>query len=684
MCGGTAALCACRGAALRALPERRRAPHPEDGLPAPASGDQMHLRSYSLHPLLLLSLVHTTRGVVKLCAAGIRINDPQGPDVCCDRACERCLREASCCNKSNQSSTQRCCLRQIRNAAQPCQQPDDRGCVLPPLFASVPPGALLCARGVWDALNVTCCASSCGVCQNEGCSKRGGGKSKCCPYAIHRDGDACQDPQHDGCRVQRSAVRCRSRHVSDGRPMGTQYPRKKAVLMAYTFGNNPRSCNPYFVRSFAALELHRTDLVILHEGPNKPCRGERSDAILYEQVPSGTVTRMQKTGLPPAAYRIILFMEWLLSHGSAGYEMAGVLDTDLIFQWDIFDAIQPLLQSPNDVHLVSENPIALNGACNSTSIVNFTLSRLQRPTCQYARRIQDRNESPFWDSFACSWALNLGTMFGTRFGMINLLRHIRDALLGSGRGCWDQGVLNVLVYNGTLGKDVKVWDYFEGLVKTLDIGAVRDMFGRYLNERGAPYAIVHQFKSNRHQTVYREFAKMFPSPWRARCNGTDPAWTTRVFRQPFQRVSVRDLLYDKRLAARVPGFIHPESATFRNPGDPRKPLPVSIAHFNSSLFMQSPTTWDAGNINTALGLSERIKASEMRIEASEVLLRTLSNVAPCATVQCWTRYYKSVAAEAAFGAAERTERHGQRRQRIRGRGAAVGRRGRTREASDVP
>lgn len=106
-----------------------------------------------------------------------------------------------------------------------------------------------------------------------------------------------------------------------------------------------------------------TDLVVLHEGPIIPCGGERSDVVRYERVPVDTVTRMLGTGLNPAAYRLIVFMEWLTSPNATMYAMAGVLDTDLIFQWDIFDAIQPLLQSPLDVHLVSENPKALNGGC---------------------------------------------------------------------------------------------------------------------------------------------------------------------------------------------------------------------------------------------------------------------------------------------------------------------------------
>lgn len=63
-------------------------------------------------------------------------------------------------------------------------------------------------------------------------------------------------------------------------------------------------------------------------------------------------------------------------------------------------------------------------------------------------------------------------MFGARLGMVRLLKQTSDALMTSGKGCWDQGVLNVLVYNGTLANLV-IWDYFEGLVKTMDIGAVQ-------------------------------------------------------------------------------------------------------------------------------------------------------------------------------------------------------------------
>ena len=410
-----------------------------------------------------------------LCDHDLRSNRPDAPDVCLHRSCASCADAESCCRKHFNS---RCCLRRIRRLGSTCRHPKDVDCMLPPLFTSAPPTAL-CGSGIRDALNATCCAASCGDCRRVGCARRPGGRHKCCPRFIETSGEACQHPAHDGCLLGWHASSCVSNahdyvghDDSDNFRHGPRSTRKKAALMAYTFGNNPRSCNPFFVRSFAAMNSQMTDLVVLHEGPIIPCGGERSDVVRYERVPVDTVTRMLGTGLNPAAYRLIVFMEWLTSPNATMYAMAGVLDTDLIFQWDIFDAIQPLLQSPLDVHLVSENPKALNGGCGSTSISNFTVSRLQRSSCAYAQRMQSREERAFWDAFACSWPLNLGTMFGARLGMVRLLKQTSDALMTSGKGCWDQGVLNVLVYNGTLANLV-IWDYFEGLVKTMDIGAVQ-------------------------------------------------------------------------------------------------------------------------------------------------------------------------------------------------------------------
>mmetsp|Transcript_23734 Transcript_23734/g.40605 ORF Transcript_23734/g.40605 Transcript_23734/m.40605 type:complete len:583 (-) Transcript_23734:368-2116(-) len=549
-----------------------------------------------------------------LCAAGIRGNSASGADVCCATSCGRC------------GTGKGCSLREIRAVGKRCSDRADVSCVLPPL-AGVTEFSKLCATGIQSVekpfvgADAVCCASSCGVCATRGCASRAGGRQKCCPRTILKYAESCQHAQNDGCLLDteaRLAGACvvgappaTTAAVAE-RAVSASAVRPRAVLLAYVFGHNPRSCNAYFVRSFAALRLRRTALVVLHEETALPCQGERVDMMSYERVPNATLARLRRTGMPAAAYRLIAFSEWLQRH-AATYGLAGILDTDLIFQFDIFDALHPMITGKRDVHLMAENPISTAGGCGGRSISNFTVDRLLRPTCQYsqappvvqAAAAPAMQRRPFWEGFGCSWLLNLGTMFGTRRGIVQLLDRVSDELQHGGRGCWDQGVLGVLAYNGALGVNITVWDYFEGLVKTLDLGAIRDAHGRLLNERGAPYAIVHQFKSKRHPAFYREMRKMFPDPWRARCNGRDPAWTARLFARPFQRVPMVDLLYEKRRSQRKEGFVHPADATARNTGSDDLRLPATLAPW--------PT---------------------------------------CFTVECVARQYKSIRLEDAFGVAD--------------------------------
>jgi hypothetical protein len=73
----------------------------------------------------------------------------------------------------------------------------------------------------------------------------------------------------------------RAWHVQQSLSMGCDTAKGaavKGVLLAYSFGSNSRSCNPFFVRSFAALGATRTDLVILHEEAALPCGGEHEAA----------------------------------------------------------------------------------------------------------------------------------------------------------------------------------------------------------------------------------------------------------------------------------------------------------------------------------------------------------------------------------------------------------------------
>ena len=187
------------------------------------------------------------------------------------------------------------------------------------------------------------------------------------------------------------------------------------------------------------------------------------------------------------------------------------------------------------------------------------------PTPVGANRSTSRR---FWKLHGKTYPVNVGTTFGTRDALATLLERIFDALrpglaststraaaqllprgaeAGIAEGCWEQGVLNVLAYTvaasaqprawASCVKDglparsvatITVWDYLTGPVKTLTIGARRDRFGRFYNERGAMYAIVHQFKKGRNSPFFGELARMLPA------NGS--AFREPIFAREMQRV----------------------------------------------------------------------------------------------------------------------------------------------------
>ena len=123
---------------------------------------------------------------------------------------------------------------------------------------------------------------------------------------------------------------------------------------------------------------------------------------------------------------------------------------------------------------------------------------------------------------------------------------------------------------------VVVWDCFEGPVKTLDVGGIRDAHGRYYNERGALYPLVHQFRPTRQSRFVAALARTFPP------RTTDPAttdahypavaWKARLYELPLQRTPF--LWDDKRRMERLATQIR--TSGLPNPADPARPLPLPM------------------------------------------------------------------------------------------------------------
>jgi hypothetical protein len=78
--------------------------------------------------------------------------------------------------------------------------------------------------------------------------------------------------------------------------------------------------------------------------------------------------------------------------------------------------------------------------------------------------------------------------------------------------CNDQFIHNILVWSNMLSEidNIVVWDYFDGPVKTLDVGYLQDEFGRVINEKGLPYCVAHQFKPGRNADFVERLNHLFP------------------------------------------------------------------------------------------------------------------------------------------------------------------------------
>lgn len=189
--------------------------------------------------------------------------------------------------------------------------------------------------------------------------------------------------------------------------------------------------------------------------------------------------------------------------------------------------------------------------------------------------------SRFWSRFGGTHRLNFGSMFGTRDAMIDLCEQVVAVLVGAMASCWDQGMLNILVWTNLIAQHQKstrvvVWDCFEGPVKTLDVGGLRDAHGKFYNEKGALYPLVHQFRPTRQSGFVADLAKIFPprgaNPSLTDANYPSITWQPQLYSQPLQRTAF--VWDDKRRMEKL--RIQIKTSGMSNPADAQVPLPAAL------------------------------------------------------------------------------------------------------------
>ena len=333
--------------------------------------------------------------------------------------------------------------------------------------------------------------------------------------------------------------------------------RPRGALLTYTWGTSTRACMSYFFRSFGLLNTTRTDIYVLWEGV-RPCASEPAPSgVHFVEVPTEVLADCQATGLPPVSYRHVAFRWWLRqARNTATYRYAGIIDTDLIFQLDPFSVMHPFVRTEHELHVISENPVLHNGGftterlskrmdCKLSSNATFGLREQSwgQPVGCATRLVPSRAAAigAFWAAFGQSYSFNVGTVFGTLSGVRRFVEADVEALVGWGKGCWEQGVAQVVLWTGAAkASRVVLWGWYDGFVKTLDVGTVRDRQGRFYNEQGALFAMVHQFKKKRNPWLMRELRHMYPDP------GKGPPLTDKLFKKQRSRQYHYDFLHAVR------------------------------------------------------------------------------------------------------------------------------------------
>ncbi len=429
---------------------------------------------------------------------------------------------------------------------------------------------------------------------------------------------------------------------------------QSGVMLAYLFTFNPHAtslgCPEMFVRSFKATRSKQSELVLLYELPAHakresflaPCHGEQLDGVRAIALPDDVLARLKATGLEPFAYRLGAFL-WFLSLPDNAHEFAGVLDADIFFQVDVFDAIFSSRSLRNrgalharmesELHFFAEDASVVH---RSTAPVGVQKSRSRKPhditrrcDCGLALRLVGSaigqlpgpasgcswpegakpQPSPddfrllgserlstcckhFKSAYAGTSELNLGHIFGTRIALVALLEQLSEVSRNAGLHCWDQGILNLMAWTASApARALHIWGHDEGPVKTLEQGGLRDARGRFVNELGLPYAIVHQIKPGRNGHIMEQLGRMLPALNSSSGQSPSSPWQDLLFANAVQRVPAEDRAYAGGVHPSALAYSLPASSRIKegrpplrghDPSDPRSPLSTRLQRVHAA------------------------------------------------------------------------------------------------------
>ena len=282
---------------------------------------------------------------------------------------------------------------------------------------------------------------------------------------------------------------------------GTEGVKTTNLVLSYASGSIDVDLFNVFLRSLRATGSDADVVVLIHQ--LDPSRTVKSLAQTYGaqliHVNSSLVTSVAYSS-NAVLFRFSVWSDFLMKHRNK-YCYILNSDLDVYFQTDPFICFFGSYcdTTLSALHAFGENPAMRIGDCpiHSNWYVRDCVA-LDGEKKFAEQRHRER---------ICA-----GFTIGTVQAHLVYLKTMSD-LISDGEGiCNDQAIHNMIFWGDAMPqiREVYIWDYFRGPVKTLDVGYIQDEFGRITNELGAPYCVIHQFKEERNPKFFKLLRKLFP------------------------------------------------------------------------------------------------------------------------------------------------------------------------------
>jgi hypothetical protein len=272
---------------------------------------------------------------------------------------------------------------------------------------------------------------------------------------------------------------------------------RRGLVLSYAGNNLELEGFSLFARSLRATNSKCAVVVI-----TKNFNPSRDHVEISKQFDVQFVPAVDLIASQPHDHVLQRFFHWHHYLRKYGHLFDFVINCD----WDVFFQIEPFdfffgfhspVHSNQSLHVFAENPIVSIGDCPIHS--------------SWYRECPLMNGTSLLAEHAGLPRICAGITIGTRFAHQLYLE--RMVLELERTGCNDQGIHNMVLWRNSFPLfDVLVWDNWDGPVKHMDVGYIRDQYGRVLNEQGLPYCVLHQFRRGRNPTFVDELTSLLARP----------------------------------------------------------------------------------------------------------------------------------------------------------------------------